>query len=839
VLVRTDNLAPQALDVMDTYSSAGNAPSGHNGHPVPLLLMRGISRSFGTTRAVQKVDIVLNPSEVVGLMGGNGAGKSTLMKIVGGLIAADEGQIELLGVKLRADHSPAAARRLGVRFVHQELSLCPNLRVFESFAVELPDLIKGVRWRSRAVKLAVAALAEVFPGNHIDPRAKISSLSLSQQQMVEIASAASHPGTRLLILDEPTSSLGSHEANQLRAYMKRRRAEGMSFIFISHRLRETLDLADRIVVMRNGSVPWSGEAGRIGQPELLQLLGGGAGDSAPTPAAVRERPAETLVRLDNVHDHELRGVSIQVARGEIVGLAGLEGSGQRQVLRSIFGRGKPDAGTIQVEGEVAFVSGDRVAEGVFPLWSIDDNIAISSLKRLSNWGFVSAKRMREVTAGWFRRLQVQAPSGAMAITSLSGGNQQKVVIARALAAEADVVLLDDPTRGVDLGTKAELYKLFRSLADEGRAVLWYSTDDVEFAECDRTIVMRDGIAMAELPRHQAKGDRLAEASFRAVDEATISAATQTKIDRQRKLEASIPTLIPLVTFGLVFSLCALQNFSIVSPFGLTLVFSAAFSLAFAAISQLFIIAAGDIDLGIGPFIGLVNALAATWLVTDPWLALACFAGLLIAYPLMGLFIHARRVPAIIVTLGMSFVWLGLAAYRLPRAGGGAPDWLVEMLKVKLPILPVPVLLCLLPAVAAYLLLMVWRYGAVLRGFGANPRAIEAAGWSTRAAKATLYGVAGTFAFLSGIIITGSTLGGDPTGATSMTLLSVAAVILGGASFAGGVVAPIGALFGVLTLVLVGTLLSLLGVNGVYLPMVQGLILLGVVGVRTLLVRKSA
>ena len=224
-------------------------------------------------------------------------------------------------------------------------------------------------------------------------------------------------------------------------------------------------------------------------------------------------------------------------------------------------------------------------------------------------------------------------------------------------------------------------------------------------------------------------------------------------------------------------------------------------------------------------------------MTDPWLAALAFVGMLAAYPLMGLFIEARRVPAIIVTLGLSFVWLGLAALRLPRAGGSAPDWLVELLRVK-PLIPLPVLLCVLPAAAAYLVLMVWRYGAVLRGYGASPAAIEAAGWSTRLAKAALYGFAGLFAFLAGILVTASTRGGDPTGSTSMTLLSVAAVILGGAAFSGGVVAPIGALFGTLTLVLVGTLLSLLGVNAVFLPMVQGLLLLGTIGVRTLLIGRA-
>jgi ribose transport system ATP-binding protein len=443
--------------------------------------------------------------------------------------------------------------------------------------------------------------------------------------------------------------------------------------------------------------------------------------------------------------------------------------------------------------------------------------------------------MREVTSCWFKTLQIRARDGTAPITALSGGNQQKVMIARALAADADIILLDDPTRGVDLATKADLYRLFRQLADEGKAVIWYSTDDAEFVECDRTIVIRDGAAVAEFPRSRFTSDRLVEASFRAMGKQDSDAKAERRLNRARRIEATVPTLIPLLAFALIFGLCVSQNAHILSPLGIKLVFSAAFALSFAAISQLFIIAAGDIDLGLGAFIGLVNAIAATWLISDPILAAGCFVLLLIAYPLMGLFIHERGVPAIIVTLGMSFVWLGFASLRLPRAGGGAPDWLVALMKTNVPFLPLSLVLSVLPPLAAYIALMVWRYGAVLRGFGANSRAIEAAGWSTRLAKASLYSFAGLFALLTGIIITANTRGGDPTGAISMTLLSVAAVILGGAAFSGGVVAPIGALFGVLTLVLVGTLLSLLGVNGVYLPMVQGLILLAVVGLRTLLV----
>ncbi len=799
--------------------------------------MRAIDKSFGSTRAVQGVDLEVRASEIIGLMGGNGAGKSTLMKIVGGLVIPDSGEMELLGRRVGGDHSPQAAMQLGLRFVHQELSLCLNLRVYENFAIELPDIIRGLGWKRRAIDLAKAALDEVFPGNSIDPRAKVGALSLSQQQVVEIARAASHPAVKLLILDEPTSSLGSREAVQLREYIKRRRAEGISFIFISHRLQESLDVAARIVVMRNGKVAWTGDTNSISHDKLLELLGGRQAERIAARAA-GAAGTETVVQVSGLRDGVLRGVSFTAARGEILGLAGLEGGGQRQVLRTVFAGAHGTGKDVTVRGRVAFVSGDRVTEGIFPLWSINENIAASSFGRLARWGLISTSRLAAVTSEWFDRLKIHAQSGAVAVTSLSGGNQQKAVIARALAADAAVILLDDPTRGVDLGTKADLYQLFRELAAQGRTVLWYSTDDTEFVQCDRTLVLRDGAIVAEFQREDISEERLIEASFRSIEDGSAASHAQVAAQRVRQREAIVSTLIPLVTFAAVFALSASLNPRILSAFGLTLVFSAAFALAFAATSQLFIIAAGDIDLGLGTFIGMVNAVAATWLSTNPWLAALCFACMLLAYPMMGLFIEARRVPAIIVTLGLSFVWLGLAALRLPRAGGTAPEWLVDLLRIKIPFLPLPVLLCALPALVAYVVLMVTRYGAVLRGYGASPRAIEAAGWSTRSAKASLYALAGLFAFLTGILVTASTRGGDPTGATSMTLLSVAAVILGGAAFSGGVVAPIGALFGTLTLVLVGTLLSLLGVNAVFLPMVQGLLLLSVIGVRTLLVGRA-
>ncbi len=804
----------------------------------PLLSMRAVQKSFGPTRAVQDVDFDVFSAEIVGLMGGNGAGKSTLMKLVGGLLGADEGELRLLGNRMGSEYDPRKAMAAGVRFVHQELSLCSNLRVFENFAIELPDLIRGARWKKTAKGFARTALDEVFPGSGIDPNAKVAALSLSQQQMVEIARAVSHPGCRLVILDEPTSSLGSREAEQLREFMRRRRREGLSFIFISHRLHETLDLVDRIVVMRNGRVAWAGASAGIDAAALIEMLGGRHSEGARHAQDSQVTQLSPLaVEVADFSQGVVKSASTQIRRGEIVGFAGLEGNGQRQVLKAIFDARSRDGGSITVHGSVAYISGDRAHEGLFPLWSIDENLAISSLSQLTKRFFLSLSELHQLADRWFAKLKIRAESGTDSIGSLSGGNQQKAIIGRALASKPDIILLDDPTRGVDLGTKSELYQVFHELAAQGCCIIWYSTDDAEFLECDRTIVFRDGRTSEVLDRPDVSLERLVAASF-STAETDGRTNAQLTAERQRRREATVSTLIPLVTFSLMFALSVALNPLIFTSFGLTLVFSAAFALAFAAISQLFIITAGDIDLGVGAFIGLVNTIAATWFVTDPVLAFICTVGMLAAYPLMGLFIEVRRVPAIIVTLGLSFVWVGLATLRLPRPGGAEPDWMAKIMQTDIPLIPMPVLLCVLPALAAFVLLFVWRYGTVMRGYGANPKAIEAAGWSTKVAKTSLYGLAGLFAFLAGILVTASTQGGDATGSDSMTLLSVAAVVLGGAAFSGGVVAPFGALFGTLTLVLVGTLLSLLGANAVFLPMVQGLLLLAAVGVRTLLVERS-
>ena len=457
-----------------------------------LLAVRAVDKSFGTTRAVQGVDFEVRAAEIVALMGGNGAGKSTLMKIVGGLLPADAGEIELFGRRLGEGHSPAAAMALGLRFVHQELSLCANLRVFENFAVELPDMLRGLRWKALAIDFAREALADVFPGNGIDPRAKVGALSLSQRQMVEIARSAGHPATRLLILDEPTSSLGSREAEQLRAFIKRRRTEGVSFVFISHRLHESLDVADRMTVMRNGRVAWTGDRRSISHGDLVELLGGRQTDEAAREAAPASERAP-VVRVTDLRAGALRGVSLAAARGEILGLAGLEGSGQREVLRAVF---EGTSGEVAVDGRVAFVSGDRARRRHFPALVDRREHRRLELRAAGAPRADLARALRRADLGMVPAAEDPGAVRRRAVTALSGGNQQKAVIARALAAEADVLLLDDPTRGVDLGTKADLYRLFRNLAAEGRTILWYSTDDSEFAHCDRTLVMRDGAIAA-------------------------------------------------------------------------------------------------------------------------------------------------------------------------------------------------------------------------------------------------------------------------------------------------------------------------------------------------------
>ncbi|MGV9193775.1 sugar ABC transporter ATP-binding protein [Microbacterium sp. MC2] len=482
-------------------------------HDAVALEMRGITKSFPGIKALSDVDLVVRSGEVHAIVGENGAGKSTLMKILAGLYQPDAGTIALGGQVARIG-GQLDARRRGVGMVYQELNLVPDLSVAENIALgAIPSRFGFVRKRTlleRADRVLAALDA------NIDPRVMLGTLTVSQQQIVEIAKAyAAQP--RIIVLDEPTSSLSEHEAQALFRVVRAMRDDGIAVVYISHRLREVLDLADTVTVLRDGRQIDTRSAAGLTSAEMISLMvGRELTDVFPkttVPIGDVVLDVRELSRTDVFED-----VSLNVRAGEIVGLAGLVGAGRTEVARAIFGLDKPDAGTILINGEevshrsprhavragIAYVPEDRKRDGIIPSASIKDNVALPVLHTVGRGGWISRAKERELATQKVDELGVSPPVIDRAVETLSGGNQQKVVIAKWLAARPDVLILDEPTRGVDVGAKADIHTIIGQLAASGVAILLISSELPEvLAVSDRIYVLHEGRVSAELTHAEA------------------------------------------------------------------------------------------------------------------------------------------------------------------------------------------------------------------------------------------------------------------------------------------------------------------------------------------------
>jgi ribose transport system ATP-binding protein len=475
--------------------------------------LMGVKKHFGAVVALDGVDLEIGAGQRIGLVGHNGAGKSTLMNILAGAYAPNEGQLFVAGLE-QLDYSIGRAQKLGVRCVFQELSLCPNLTVAENTRVTHPAL-RGPGWRRKATALIKDKLDEIFPGHHISASALVQDLGIGQRQMVEIARAFTETDVlaRLVILDEPTSSLDGHTAAQLLAFVRDAAVGGISFVLISHMLGEILENSDTIAVMRDGCVVAQDRASAFGRDRLVQAMG--AEESPATaPRGVVPVRAQSSARVRARPWRQANSSEVLAHEGEVVGLAGLAGHGQTDLLRAIFLAATRRSPNIILSGSVALVAGDRQADGIFALWSVADNITIRSLGGLTRGGLISPARERALSEYWKDKIKIRTPDMRNNILSLSGGNQQKALFARALASDAAIILMDDPMRGVDIGTKLEVYDMIRREAQSGRTFLWYTTETDELSVCDHVYVLRDGVIVADMDRSELSEAAVIQSSFK-------------------------------------------------------------------------------------------------------------------------------------------------------------------------------------------------------------------------------------------------------------------------------------------------------------------------------------
>ncbi|MGN8154965.1 ATP-binding cassette domain-containing protein [Agrobacterium sp. 22094] len=472
-----------------------------------VVAARGVKVVFGAVKALDGADLIIRAGECLGLVGHNGAGKSTIVNVINGGLTPHEGTISYGGAPGRQGIS--AARAGGVRCVFQELSLCPNLTISENVRIMHPGM-SGRNWRGRALAAIRQTIDDIFPGHGIDCEATISDLSIAERQMVEIAiNFCRTPDTpRLVILDEPTSSLDAGLAEQLMAYVRRFVREGGSVLLISHILGEILSTATRIVVMKDGRVVADRLAGEFTTRTLVEAMGSVVKDQDRQKTA-RVRSGERVLSMAPRRGSE---IAFEAYRGEIIGLAGLGGHGQTEALLDLY-LAKNSSWLPNRKADLAFVAGDRSLNGTFSLWSILKNLSVASLRDISSGGLVDRSRESELGAEWKKRIEIRTPDMGNKILSLSGGNQQKVLFARALATTASTVLMDDPMRGVDIGTKQEVYDILRTEAAHGRTFIWYSTEMDEIRLCDRVYVFRDGAIQAELVGDDITEQNVLAASF--------------------------------------------------------------------------------------------------------------------------------------------------------------------------------------------------------------------------------------------------------------------------------------------------------------------------------------
>lgn len=475
--------------------------------------VRGATKTYGAITALDGVDFRIGRGEVRALLGKNGAGKSTLIRLLSGVEEPDSGDVFVGGEPLGGG-GVEAAHRLGARTVHQELSLIGSMTVAENmFMGHWPSGAVGLDHRKmyEQTRIALARL-----DLRIDPGRVVEELSVADQQLVEIARAI-HDEPRLLILDEPTSSLASAEVDRVLGVVRTIAETGVAVIYVSHRLNEIRQIAQEASIMRDGRMIDTRSLADAGTHEIVQMMVGAAVDGREFETRAIDQTQVVLEAEDIRAEPHLHGVSLQLRRGEVLGIAGVLGSGRSELLRILAGIDAPEAGAVSVGAHeitggglrralrcgIGITPENRKEEGIFPDLGVDENMVVSDWARVSKGGFLSPSRIAAAARSLIDKLSVKTRSASAEISTLSGGNQQKVVIGRWLHAESTILLLDEPTRGVDVEAKAQIYELVRELAGSGRSVIFVSSELEELpAVCDRVVVLRGGRIVEE---HTAPG----------------------------------------------------------------------------------------------------------------------------------------------------------------------------------------------------------------------------------------------------------------------------------------------------------------------------------------------
>jgi ABC-type sugar transport system ATPase subunit/ribose/xylose/arabinose/galactoside ABC-type transport system permease subunit len=780
-----------------------------------LLELHGIRKRYPGVVALNDVSFVARAGEVHALLGENGAGKSTLMGVASGAVAPDDGTIRIVGVEADA-LTPARATQLGLAIVHQEPALLPDLTVAENLALAAPtDVAPHGRPSPSWMREQLDRV-----GCSADVEQRVSSLTVAQRQLVELAKAlALQP--RVLILDEPTAALGADTVQRVFDQVRAAAARGAAVVYISHRLNEVRQIADRVTVMRDGAVRGDGAIDELSDDTILRLIvGRSLTTTFPDKAAELNGDAPAL-QLEGLTGSGFSDVSLTARRGEIVGLAGIAGNGQSEVLRALAGLER-FAGTATINrvplpsgspraaraAGVSYLAADRHSEGLLMGLSVRENAALAALPAFASRGVVD--RRAEVAAVGVQReaLKIRTPSLETDVASLSGGNQQKVALARTALADPSLVLADEPTQGVDAGARVEIYRILRQIADAGVPVVIVSSDGLELEGlCDRVVVLSRGEVVGELAGEQVTEEAIARAIVTATTHRREEARRQRAIAlrRRRLVNFARGDYAPAAILAVVIVLLALytnaENGRFLSAFNLTSLLTLMAALAFIAFGQLIVIMTGGIDLSVGPLAGLLVVIASFHIVDGKgtsgllvglglMLAVATLTGLL-----NGVLVRYGRFTPVAATLALYIALQGVSLLLRNEQGGFIRSDVVDAVTKKVGSVPIALLVAIALAIVLELWLRLTKAGMALRAAGSREEAAHRLGIRVDRTFVSAYVASSLFTLLGGVMLMAQIGVGDPTQGVTYTLSSITAVVLGGASLFGGRGSFIGALLG--------------------------------------------
>lgn len=805
-----------------------------------LLSLEGVSKSFPGVRALSDVTLEVRRGEVHALVGENGAGKSTLMAVASGALAPDTGSVVICGNTLTTP-DPMLAQSFGLSIVRQTPALLPQLTVLENM-----ELSRGTRWITSAKRARAWARQWLDPWElDIDPATRVEDLTVEQKQIVEMSRAlAASPS--ILILDEPTEHLNVEESERLFSRVRELVATGGAVVYISHRIPEVKAIADRITVLRDGKVRGTFSADDVSEHQIISLVIGRELD-----AVFPGKADATSITGGGIEVKDFRGegfgaVDFHARSGEVVGIAGVQGEGQDEFLRALCGLGESSgalrvndravrtgSAAVMASAGLAFIPADRHTEGVFMPLSVADNIALGDISATATGGVVRAGRVRSTATTAVERFAIKTPNLTTSVSSLSGGNQQKILMGRTSATKS-VLIADEPTQGVDAGARVEIYNIIRKAAHDGAAVVVKSSDNLELAGlCDRVVIFSRGRIVSELT-----GDAISEQAITTA--ALVSTSVRERLTATRKrlrmpswLRGDYAASIVLAVLVLLLGVyVASQNEFYLTARNFTGLLALLAPLVVVALAQQTAMLGGGFDLSVGPLSGFMLVIGSFYIiegVASYWIAvgfgLVILAGLAVG-AINGGIIQGLNVNAVIVTLAMFMLLRGLSLTLRDRPEGSIDERVTDIISAKLGPIPVSIIVVVIGMIILEIVLRKSRAGLALRAIGSNADAAARIGVRVGRVRFWSYVATSALVIPAGILLMAQVGIGDPSSGITYTLASITAVVLGGARVMGGRGSYVGAFFGALLIVQVQTVTTFLQLGQSWQYWLMGILLLG-------------